>query len=125
MTDVAKETQPDELTPEESTTEEEKDLNNHIRNTLATIEISGPESTHQEDQEPWAPLITPTQADPSYSSPLPLIKQLKDIMGSATIAITSTTTTTLATPAATTSRSGTGGTGGGTTSSGSIPNPDA
>ncbi len=96
-----------------------------IRHTPATIEISGPRSTHREDREPWAPLITPTNANPSYSSPLTPQKQLKDTMGSATIAITSTTTTTPAITAAATSGTGSGGTGGGTAPSGGAPNLDA
>ncbi len=123
--DVAEESQPDEPATEDSATKDERELDTSIQNAPATIKVSSPGSTHREDQEPWAPLITPTVTNPSYSSPLPPIKQPKDTMGSATIAITSTTTTAPAAPATITSGSRTRGTGGGTTSSGGAPNPDA
>jgi len=48
-TDIAEESQPDEPTGEDPTTEDERDLDATIQNAPATIEISGPGSTHQED----------------------------------------------------------------------------
>src|SRR5712671_5552992 len=124
-TNITEESQPDEPTIKDSAINDDEELNMSIRNTLATIKASGPGSSHREDQEPWAPLITPTITNPSYSSPLSTMKQPKNTMGSATITITTTTTTTLAIPTTTTSRSGTEGTGGGATSGGSALNPDA
>jgi len=62
------EIQPDEPTAEDSNTEGEREPKTTFRYAPATIEVSGPGSTHREDQEPWVPLITPT-ADTSNRSP--------------------------------------------------------
>ncbi len=48
-TNIAEESQPDESNREDSTTKDEKEPDTYIQNTLATIVISSPESTHWED----------------------------------------------------------------------------
>ncbi len=45
-TNIAEEIQPDEPTADESTTEDERELDTSIQNTPATIKISSPGSTH-------------------------------------------------------------------------------
>ncbi len=86
--------------------------------------ILAAQEAYREDRELWTPLITPT-TNASNSSPFSFTKQLKDTMGSATIAITSTTATAPTAPTAMTSGTGTGETGSGTAPGGGISNTDA
>src|SRR6266851_5316326 len=66
-TDVVVEIQSDEPTAEESTTDDERESDMTFQYTPANIKISGPGSTHREDQQQWTPLITPT-TDTSHRS---------------------------------------------------------
>jgi len=123
-TDTVEDEQADEPAEPDSTSEDKATPDISICYAPANIEVSSLRSTHREDQELWAPLVTLTGPNPGHSSPFSPQKQLKDTMGSATVAITSATTTTPAITAATTSRTGTGGTGSGTTPSRTANPPD-
>jgi len=70
-TDTIKTNQTDEPAEEDSTSEDDREQDHSICHTPATIKVSSPGSTHREDREPWAPLITPTTANPGHCSTIP------------------------------------------------------
>ena len=80
----------------ESETEDELTQQNNLQNASVVIDPEGPESPHQEDREPWAPLVTPIG---QYSTFVTVLSQQPLTMASTTAA--TTTTTTKAGPAAT------------------------
>ena len=79
----------------ESETEDKPTQQNDLQNTSVIIDPEGPGSPHREDQELWAPLVTPTG---QYSTFATVLLQQPSTMASTTAA--TTTTTTRAGPAA-------------------------